>query len=113
MWDEGGMDSFDDLLKQLGDEDADVRVRLHTLSKLGRIGDARAIELLIATLSDVDARLRSMSARMLEGVGEARGVTVLIAALRSADASSRPSLASPFAATTAARFLRLFRRTAT
>ena len=60
----------------------DRRVRRSAVSRLERIGDARAVEPLIAALEDVDSPVRRGAATALGAIGDARAVEPLIASLK-------------------------------
>jgi HEAT repeat protein len=69
------------LVAVLGDKDADVRAS--AALALGRIGDARAVPLLIDVFKyqDPDNWVRQNAAEALGAIGDARAVAPLIAAL--------------------------------
>jgi len=61
------------LIKALGYE-KDSRVRRDAAGALGKIGDARAVEPLIAALKDEDKDVRTAAARVLGQIRDARAV---------------------------------------
>ena len=63
--------------------------RIGSARELGRIGDARAVEPLIASLRDYDSEVRYTAAFSLGEIGDARAVEPLIAALRDSDLKVR------------------------
>jgi len=76
---------------KLGNESQDVRK--DAAEALGKIGDARAVEPLIAALRDTDSEVCRSAAGALEQIGDARAVEPLIAALGDEDASVRGAAA--------------------
>jgi len=74
-------------VSQLADEDAAVRET--ALKALGKLGDPRRVEPLIAALADGDGTLRQTAAENLGEIGDARAVKPLIAALHDADSAVR------------------------
>lgn len=56
---------------------------------LGKLGDTRAVEPLIAALQDEDVELRRAAAQALGEIGDSRAVEPLIAALRDKDIELR------------------------
>jgi len=77
-------DSVDELIQQLNQEN--VYVRMHAAKKLGDIGDARAVQPLIAILKDEKAGIRAASA--LEQIGKP-SVGPLIVALKDESSIAR------------------------
>ncbi len=59
----------------------DTNVRGNATSALGMIGNARAVEVLIAAINDLNSRVRGRAASALGMIGDARAVEHLIAAL--------------------------------
>jgi HEAT repeat protein len=76
-----------DELKRLSHTDA--RVRQGTAEALGKLGDARAVEPLIAQLTDDDSGVRQGAAAALGELGDARAVEPLIAQLKDDDSGVR------------------------
>lgn len=64
---------------------------------LGEIGDARAVEPLIAALKDEDKTMRNVSVIALGRIGDAQAVQPLIAALEDTDKSLRSAAARALA----------------
>ncbi len=77
------------LIRALGDED----VRWYAVRALGSIGDPRAVEPLIATLTDPRELVRSAAAEALGRIGDPRAIEPLVVALRNND-KRRDSVAS-------------------
>ena len=75
-----GQPAFPWLVSLLGSRDAYVRI--HAADVLGRLGDSRAVEPLLATLKDSDVGVRHMAAYALGELKDRRAVGPLIAALR-------------------------------
>ena len=69
------------LIKALGYQ-KDWHVRQAAAEALGKIGDARAVEPLVAALKDQDSNARQGAAEALGRIGDARAVEPLIAALK-------------------------------
>jgi HEAT repeat protein len=63
----------------------DWKVRTAAARALGDIGDARAVEPLIAALKDKDSHVREATVRALGKIGDARAVKALSAALKGGD----------------------------
>ncbi len=74
---------LDRLIDQLKRNDSTMRAK--AASALGRLGDKRAVEPLIAALKDNDARVRMSAALALAALGDKRAVEPLIAALKDED----------------------------
>lgn len=85
---------MEDLIAALRDPDETV---LTCAGALGRLGDTRAVELLIATLRDPVGAVRVSIARALGKLGDARAVEPLLAALRDPDKSVRSRVAEALA----------------
>lgn len=77
----GGVDAVDPLMGVLGNRDMDAAARRCAAIALGKIGDARAVELLIAALEDEFSNVRQSAAWALGLIRDARAVEPLIAAL--------------------------------
>jgi hypothetical protein len=75
----------------LKDEGADVRCG--AAEALGKLGDARAVEPLIACLEELDWAVRNSAAIALGNLRDARAVEPLIACLKAQDARVRASAA--------------------
>jgi HEAT repeat protein len=71
---------FDKTVLQL--KDKDLEVRLDAVRCLGKLGDARAVEPLIATLKDEDWIVGWFAAQALGQIGDPQAVEPLIAALK-------------------------------
>jgi HEAT repeat protein len=82
------MDRLDDLVNQLKDKDLDIRVRIQAAEALGQMGDARAVQPLIAAFKDQASEVRRSALRALESIGEP-AVEPLIAALKDPDSDVR------------------------
>lgn len=65
------------LLVKLATEDDDIQIRKTAIVALGRIGDTRAVEPLIALLEHNDSTIRVFSAQALGRIGDSRAVEPL------------------------------------
>lgn len=75
------MDAFEELMKTLMDETASSSSRRNAISALGRLGDERAVELLVSALQDEDKYLRREAAKALGELGFPNAVEPLIESL--------------------------------
>jgi HEAT repeat protein len=84
------------LIKALSFQDSNVSwarmVRFAAAAALGEIGDARAVEPLVAALQD--RTLREVAARALGQIGDARAVEPLLAALQDPEEEVRVAAVS-------------------
>jgi HEAT repeat protein len=67
----------------------DEKVRLAAAGALGDIGDARALDPLVAVLQDPDPLVRAVAASALGRIGDARALDPLVAVLQDPDPSVR------------------------
>ena len=72
-------------------------MRVSAAGALGQLGDARAVEPLIAALADRDSAVRVSAAGALGQLGNAQAVEPLIAALADRDSDVRVSAAGRWA----------------
>src|SRR5215813_10642437 len=72
----------------------DVEVRWRAAYALGKLGDRRSVEALIAAITDPSPLVRASAAEALRGFSEPRVVAALISALRDSDWEVRQGAAS-------------------
>jgi HEAT repeat protein len=80
-----GEAAVEPLIAVLKDKDKDNDVRWYAASALGKIGDAKAVEPLIAALKDEDRVIRRIAVMALGEIGDARAVEPLNAVLKDND----------------------------
>jgi len=87
------MPKVETLINELKDHHGPVRLRCEAARKLGTIGDARAVEPLVAALKDRDRGLRVCAASALGAIKDPRAAAPLIVALNDKDEYVRLSAA--------------------